>query len=121
MTGPRFSGHTGVRDTPGTSLLDYTPDIGGNETHMMLKCMYEKRSSIMATFIELKNVYHQGMNYLLDPHPPSQGSLYKNQFFYLKYGVLEEPLGKRVKRLSALRPSATNNTSLDAGGASGVD
>lgn len=38
----------------------------------------------------------------------------------LKYGALDEPSESGVKRLSALRPSATTNTSLEAGGASGV-
>lgn len=44
-----------------------------------------------------------------------------NQFTNLRNGVLLELLGSSVKRLSALRPSATTNTSLEAGGASGVD
>lgn len=42
------------------------------------------------------------------------------QFPNLKYGALDEPLGSSVKRLSALRPSPTTNTSLEAGGPSGV-
>lgn len=39
---------------------------------------------------------------------------------YLMYGALEEPSCSSVKRLSALRPSATIKTSLEAGGANGV-
>lgn len=43
-----------------------------------------------------------------------------HQFPNLKYGALDEPFCRSVKRLSALRPSPTNNTSLEAGGVSGV-
>ncbi|KAG7236978.1 hypothetical protein INR49_032909 [Caranx melampygus] len=39
---------------------------------------------------------------------------------HVKYGALDEPLGCKVKKLSALRPSATTNTSLEAGGASDI-
>lgn len=46
------------------------------------------------------------MNYSLEP--------------YLRYGVLEEPLCGGMKRMSALRPSATIKTSLEAGGGNSV-
>lgn len=39
---------------------------------------------------------------------------------YLMYGALDEPFCRGVKRLSALRPSATIKTSLEAGGANSV-
>lgn len=44
----------------------------------------------------------------------------QNYITNLKYGALDEPLGRSVKKLSALRPSATTKTSLEAGGASCV-
>lgn len=43
-----------------------------------------------------------------------------NKVSDLKYGILDEPLCRSVKRLSALRPSATTKTSLEAGGTSDV-
>lgn len=49
-----------------------------------------------------------------------QSTKVHNYVANLKYGALDEPLGRSVKRLSALRPSATTKTSLEAGGASGV-
>lgn len=82
-----------MRDTPGASLLDYGPD-GKSKIRSIKRIKINTSSSSFPTLNKCPN---------------------------LRNGVLHEPLGSRVKRLSALRPSATIKNSLEAGGASGMD
>lgn len=95
MTRTGFSGHACVGYTPGTCLLYHTSDILESHRHQCISVSYLKHACLTNT---------------LQIHKVSN----------LKYGILDEPLCRSVKRLSALRPSATTKTNLEAGGASEV-
>lgn len=97
MTGTRLSRHASVWNTPAAPLLYHTPEIGKHTQKSWNKMLKKNQNA----------------------HTESSTVHTQKQTPNLRYEALEEPLGSGVKRLSALRPSATTKTSLEAG--AGID
>lgn len=127
VTRAGLSGDTRVWHTPGTSLLYDRPVI--RETHTWIKRAYSiytlntlQLQHCTSTTTDIRKelncihtyCYLYYINYHIHTHTHCFSALYRSS--NLKYGALDEPLGSRLKRLSALSPSATINTSLEAGG-----